>query len=63
MLPRLDCVELDGHVAVVLSPYDISCALDKRSSFERKGHIPVDAAVLGANVLMFGLQRKLGRFR
>src|SRR5205807_3865770 len=43
------------------SGIDISCSVEKRSSIDARTHEPVDAAALGANVLMYGLQRKLGR--
>jgi hypothetical protein len=41
----------------VLSPYDISCALEKGASLECNGYLPADAARLGANVLLFALQQ------
>jgi hypothetical protein len=42
---------------VVLSPYDISCALEKGASLECKGYVAQDAARIGANVILFGLQQ------
>jgi hypothetical protein len=42
----------------ILSPYDISCALEKGTSMECKGYVPADAARLGANVLLFALQQE-----
>jgi hypothetical protein len=56
--PLLEGLELDGRFAVILSPYDISCALEKGASMECKGYIPQDAARIGANVLLFALQQQ-----
>lgn len=55
--PLLEGLDLGGRTAVVLSPYDISCALEKGASLECKGYIPQDAARLGANVILFALQQ------
>jgi hypothetical protein len=55
--PLLEGLEIDGRIAVVLSPYDISCALEKGASLECKGYIPADAARIGANVLLYGLRQ------
>jgi hypothetical protein len=55
--PLLEGLEIDGRIAVVLSPYDISCALEKGASLECKGYIPPDAARVGANVLLYALQQ------
>ena len=53
--PLLEGLEIEGRIAVVLSPYDISCALERGASLECKGYIPADAARLAANVVLFGL--------
>jgi hypothetical protein len=55
--PLLEGLELDGRIAVVLSPFDISCALEKGASLECKGYITPDAARIGANVLLYALQQ------
>jgi uncharacterized protein DUF4159/prenyltransferase/squalene oxidase-like repeat protein len=55
--PLLEGLEIDGRIAVILSPYDISCALEKGTSLECKGYIPQDAARIGANVILYGLQQ------
>jgi hypothetical protein len=47
--------EVDGRIAVILSPYDISCALEKGASLECKGYTKADAARIGANVLLYAL--------
>jgi hypothetical protein len=54
--PLLEGLEIDGRIAVVLSPYDISCALEKGASLECKGYIPADAARLAANVVLYALR-------
>lgn len=55
--PLLEGLEIDGRIAVILSPYDISCALEKGTSLECKGYIPQDAARIGANVILYALQQ------
>jgi len=55
--PLLEGLEIDGRLAVILSPYDISCALERGASLECKGYIPADAARLAANVLLYALQQ------
>ena len=55
--PLLEGLDIDGRTAVILSPYDISCALEKGASLECKGYIPQDAARLGANVILYALQQ------
>ena len=55
--PLLEALDLGGRTAVILSPYDISCALEKGASLECKGYIPQDAARLGANVILYALQQ------
>jgi Domain of unknown function (DUF4159) len=55
--PLLEGLEIDGRIAVILSPYDISCALERGASLECKGYVPADAARIGANVLLYALQQ------
>ena len=55
--PLLEGLDVDGRIAVVLSPYDISCALERGASLDCKGYTPADAARLGANVLLYALQQ------
>lgn len=53
--PLLEGLEIDGRIAVVLSPYDLSCALEQGASLECKGYTPEDARRIGANVLLYAL--------
>lgn len=55
--PLLEGVEIDGRLAVVLSPYDLSCAMENQASLECKGYVPADAAKLGVNLILFALQQ------
>lgn len=54
--PLLFGLEIEGRYAVILSPYDISCALENQASLECKGYIRDDAARLGINVLLYALR-------
>jgi hypothetical protein len=55
--PLLESVEIDGRLAVVFSPYDISCAMENHASLECKGYVPQDAAHLGVNIILYALQQ------
>jgi hypothetical protein len=55
--PLLEGLEVEGRIAVILSPYDISCALERGASLDCKGYTSADAARLGANVLLYALQQ------
>ena len=54
--PELEAIELDGRLAVIFSPYDISCALERHDSLECQGYIREDAARIALNVLLYSLQ-------
>ena len=54
---RLTCLLVDDRIAVIFSPYDISCALENHSSMDCTGYIREDAARLGINVILFALQQ------
>ena len=55
--PVLEALELNGRLAVIFSPYDISCAMENSSSLECKGYLKPDAAKLGVNVILYTLQQ------
>jgi hypothetical protein len=55
--PYLEGLTLGERLAVIFSPFDLSCALENQTSPECKGYIKVDAARLGANVILFALQQ------
>jgi hypothetical protein len=55
--PLLEGLEIDGRIAVILSPYDISCALERGASLDCKGYTAQDAARIGTNVLLYALQQ------
>lgn len=53
--PLLEGLEIDGRYSVILSPYDLSCALENSQSLECKGYVRDDAARLGANIVLYAL--------
>jgi hypothetical protein len=55
--PVLEALEIDGRIAVILSPYDLSCALEKGASLECKGYVTDDARRIGANIILYALQQ------
>ena len=55
--PELQGLKLGDRWAVVFSPYDISCALEKHDSLECRGYTRKDAARIGINVVLYSLQQ------
>jgi hypothetical protein len=55
--PVLEAIKLDDRYAVVFSPYDLSCALEKQNSLECRGYSRDDAARIGMNVILYSLQQ------
>lgn len=55
--PRLEALRVDGRIAVIFSPYDISCAMENHASLECKSYVKEDAARLVVNVLLYALQQ------
>ncbi len=53
--PQLEVLKIDDRIAVVLSPYDISCGLENQSSPQCKGYIQRDAARIAINIILYGL--------
>lgn len=58
--PRLQGIRVNDAAgtrwAVVFSPYDISCALEKQNSLECEGYSREDAARIGLNVLLYSIE-------
>ncbi len=55
--PLLEGISVDDRIAVIFSPYDISCAMENSNSLECKGYLKEDAAKLATNVVLFALQQ------
>lgn len=58
--PELEAITLDGRLAVIFSPYDISCALEQHEALQCRGYTREDAAKIGLNVLMYSLAPDAG---
>jgi hypothetical protein len=58
--PELEGVELDDRLAVIFSPYDISCALEQHEALQCRGYTRQDAARIALNVLMYTLAPDAG---
>ena len=54
--PVLEGIEIDGRLAVIFSPFDLSCALENQGSIECKGYLQQDAAKIGINVILYAMQ-------
>jgi hypothetical protein len=55
--PELEGIKFGDRWGVIFSPYDISCALEKRDSLECRGYTRDDAARIGINVILYSLQQ------
>lgn len=53
--PLLEGIEIDGHLAVIYSKYDISCALEQQASVACAGYVPQDAVNLALNIVRYAL--------
>ena len=53
--PKLEGVRLGDRWAVIFSPYDLSCALEKQNSLECTGYGRDDAEKIALNVLLYSL--------
>lgn len=58
--PELEGAEIGGRLAVIFSPYDISCALEQHEALQCRGYVREDAARIGLNVLMYALNPDAG---
>ena len=55
--PDLEGIKLGDRWCVVFSPYDLSCALEKKDSLECCGYTREDAGRIGLNVVLYSLQQ------
>lgn len=55
--PIIEAGYAEGRMVVAFSPLDMSCALESRHSLQCKGYVREDAARLGINLILFGLQQ------
>ncbi len=54
--PELEAVILDdGRYGVIFSPYDLSCALESKETFQCRGYTRESAARIGINVVLYSL--------
>jgi len=51
--PRLEGVKLNGHWAIIYSPYDIGCALERQQGLDCKGYTHESAMRIAANIVLY----------
>lgn len=54
--PELEGIKLNNRYAVIFSPYDLSCALEKQETIECQGYTRESAGRIGLNVILYSLQ-------
>ena len=55
--PNLEALRLGERYAVIFSPLDISCALEKHESLQCRGYAPKDAAKIALNAILYALHQ------
>jgi len=55
--PHLESLAVGDRIAVIFSPYDISCALDGHQSLQCEGYTTADAARIALNVLLYSFHQ------
>ncbi len=55
--PYLEGITLGDRLAVIFSPYDLSCALESREAIDCEGYVRADAAQIGLNVILYSLHQ------
>jgi hypothetical protein len=55
--PKLEGVRVKDRWAVIFSPFDLSCALEKQNSMECTGYSREDAEKIALNVLLYSINR------
>lgn len=55
--PDLEFAEVDGAVAIVFSPLDLSCALESQNSVQCPGYSTEDAAKIVTNIVQMALHQ------
>lgn len=55
--PQLEGIRIKDRWAVIFSPYDLSCALEKQNSMECAGYGRDDAERIALNVLLYSLNQ------
>ncbi|MDO4576423.1 MAG: DUF4159 domain-containing protein [Planctomycetia bacterium] len=53
---RLEAATVEGRYAVIYSPLDLSCALEKHPGMDCHGYTVEDAMKIGINVLLYAMQ-------
>ena len=53
--PQMDYVTFDGRLAVVFSPYDLSCAMENKSVSSCSGYTRKDAAKIARKIVLYSL--------
>jgi Domain of unknown function (DUF4159) len=55
--PYLEGIRIGDRMAVIFSPYDLSCALESREAVDCEGYVRTDAAQIGLNVILYSLHQ------
>jgi hypothetical protein len=56
VVPQMEGITIDGRLAVVFSPVDLSCALENASATQCRGYSRDSAIKIGTNVILYRLR-------
>ncbi len=51
--PQLEGIKVDGHWALIYSPYDIGCSLERQQGLDCKGYTHESAMRIAANIVIY----------
>jgi len=54
--PRMEGITLDGRLVVLLSPVDLSCAMENSTASHCEGYVRQDAATIAAKVILYRMR-------
>lgn len=54
--PLLEGIEIEGRLAVVFSPFDLSCAMENSVSSQCEGYLREDAAKIATNIILYRMR-------
>ena len=56
-VPQLEGLTINGRLALIFSPYDLSCAMENSTASTCEGYSKEDASKIGVNILLYVLSQ------
>jgi hypothetical protein len=55
-VPKLEGITIDGRLAVIISPFDLSCAMENAAASNCEGYKREDAAKIATNIILYRMR-------